>query len=119
MPTVKTELDDATYAYLVTKRKAAGLPSVSALFLSKCGVLDDGKEAAEIVRLALKRSKSKDAGFEFRVRDLFPKAQWEKFSKGARLRAGRLFCSEISAAVHGIRAARKSPSNQQIYVVAQ
>jgi hypothetical protein len=118
MPVIKTRLDVETYAKLVLQRKAAGLPSVSALFLQKCGVLTDGKQAGEIVRRSLRNAKGKDSGFEFRLRDLFPKKDWERFSKGARLRAGRLFYEQVSTAVHGIRAVRKSPSNQQIYVVA-
>jgi hypothetical protein len=118
MPTIKTRIDDEIYSVLVEQRKRAGLPSISALFLEKCGVLTDEKEAGEIVRLALHRAKAKASGFEFRLRDLFPRRDWEQFSKGARLRAGRLFFEQISAAVHGIRALRKSPSNQQVYVVA-
>jgi len=118
MPTVKTHVDDETYAMLVQKRRAAGLPSVSALFLQKCHVLTDAKEAGEIVRRGLKRAKGKDSGFEFRLRDLFHKNDWEKFSKSARLRAGRLFYEQVCTTVHGIRALRKSSSNQQIYIVA-
>jgi hypothetical protein len=116
MPTVKTHLDDATYAVLVQKRKAAGLPSVSALFLQKCDVLTDHKEAAEIVRRGLKRAKSRTTGFEFRLRDLFP--EWNQFTKGTRLRAGRLFYERVADADHGIRAVRKSSSGQQVYAVA-
>lgn len=118
MPTIKTHVDDETYTFLVKQRKKAGLPSVSALFLKQAGALTDGQEAGEIVRRALKIAKGKDSGFEFRLRDLFATKDWERFSKGARLRAGRLFYEEIAAAVHGIRALRKSASNQQIYVVA-
>lgn len=118
MPMIKTQVDDATYALLVKKRRKAGLPSVSALFLKECNVLTDSSEAGEIVRKALKVAKGKDKGFEFRLRDLFKTPEWERFSKGARLRAGRLFFEEISAATHGIRASRKSASNQQMYVVA-
>jgi hypothetical protein len=118
MPMIKTNVDDDTYALLVRKRKKAGLPSVSALFLKECGVLSDAKEAGEIVRRALKTAKGKDSGFEFRLRDLFAKNNWNAFSKGARLRAGRMFHDEIAAAIHGIRTGRKSASNHQFYVVA-
>ncbi len=118
MPVIKTVVDDATYAVLVKMRRSAGHPSVSALFLKQCAVLTDGSEAEEIVRKALKFAKTRDKGVEFRLRDLFKKTDWERFSKGARLRAGRLFYVEISAATHGIRASRKSASNQQMYVVA-
>lgn len=118
MPIIKTDVDDETYALLVKMRQKAGLPSVSALFLKQCNVLTDGSEASEIVRRALRTAKGKNKGFEFRLRDLFKTADWERFSKGARLRAGRLFFEEIAAATHGIRAVRKTSSNQQIYVVA-
>lgn len=118
MPTIKTHVGPTEYALLAKKRKAAGLPSISALFLKECGVLTDGSEAGEIVRKALRVAKGKDKGFEFRLRDLFKTTDWERFSKGARLRAGRLFFEEIAAATHGIRAQRKSASNQQVYVVA-
>jgi hypothetical protein len=118
MPTIRTTIDDPTYAKLVTARKASGLPSVSALFLQRCDVLDESMEAIEIVRrakaLALKRpSKSR-----FRLRDLFPSATWEGFSKGARLRAGRLFFEMMGAAKDGVRPDQKSASGHQFYVKA-
>jgi hypothetical protein len=118
MPMVKTMLDDEAYASLVIMRKREGVPSVSALFLKRCGMLTDDKQAGEIVKRALKIAKGKQSGFEFRLRDLFPAAQWELWSKGSRLRAGRMFFEEIATAVHGIRQARKSSSNHQYYVVA-
>ena len=118
MPMVKTQTDTSTYALLVKMRKAEGLPSVSALFLKKCGVLADKDEANEIVQRGLKLAKRRTRGKEFRLRDLFDATEWERFSKGARLRAGRLFYEKVCAAVDGIRATRKSGSNQQMYVVA-
>lgn len=118
MTTVKTTLDEATYKLLVAMRKKAGLPSVSALFLKKCGVLDDHAEAAEIARRALSAAKRKPRGTEYRLRDLFPRTSWEKFSKGARLRAGRMFFEEVASAAHGVRATRKSSTNHQFYETA-
>jgi hypothetical protein len=118
MPTVKTKLDEASYARLVTLRRREGLPSVSALFLYKCGVLTDQMEAGEIVRRALRMAKQKPSGTRFRLRDLFVTRDWEAFSKGARLRAGKMFYDEIGSAVHGVRAERKSSANHQLYVTA-
>lgn len=118
MPLIKTVIDDATYATLVSLRKREGVPSVSALFLKRCNILTDDKEAGEITKRALKIAKGKDSGFEFRLRDLFPRTQWEKWSKGARLRAGRMFFDDVATAVHGVRALRKSSSNHQYYIVA-
>ncbi|MGO7266108.1 DUF1413 domain-containing protein [Rhizobium johnstonii] len=118
MKTVKTIMDDQTYAYLVKERKKAGVPSVSALFLLKCDVLTDAKEAGEIVRRALRIAKGKPVGYEFRLRDLFTSESWNAFSKGARLRAGKMFHEEIAAAVDGLRVSRKSSSNHQYYLVA-
>ncbi len=118
MPMIKTIVDEGTYKRLVRDRKAAGLPSVSALFLKKCGVLDEETEAAEIVRSALKTAKRKSSGCQFRLRDLFPRERWESFSRGARLRAGRMFNAEMAAAVDGIRIGPKTASNHQTYVVA-
>ena len=118
MRIIKTRLDDAGFAKLSKMRKTAGLPSISALFLEKCGLLSDEKEAQEIVRLALIRAKKKPRGTEFRLRDLFVKSLWEEFSKGARLRSGKMFYDRVSAAVHGIRDCGKSPSNHQLYIRA-
>lgn len=115
MTTIKTSVDDATYAKLVAMRKTAGLPSVSALFLSKCRVLTDQAEATEIVSRAFTRAKKRVGRPDFRLRDLFPTAEWEKFSKGARLRAGKVFHEKVGAAVDGIRATRKSSTNHQFY----
>jgi len=114
MPVIKTEVDDATYKNLVGKRKRLGLPSVSALFLKSCNEYDDQTEANEIVRVALSAAKKKASGDEFRLCDLFPQ-RWDKFAKGARLRAGKMFSDEIKAAIHGIRTSRKSSSNHQFY----
>jgi len=100
-------------------RKAAGLPSVSALFLLKSGELDDRAEANEIARRALKSAKRNPKGEEYRLRDLFPQQIWESFSKGARLRAGRMFFEAVASAVHGVRATRKSSTNHQFYETAQ
>jgi hypothetical protein len=118
MPTIRTSVDNDTYAKLVKARKAAGLPSVSALFLQKCNVLDDSMEAAEIVRRAKKLAIEKPNKARFRLRDLFKSAAWERFSKGARLRAGRLFYDEMSAARDGIRPDQKSASGHQFYIKA-
>lgn len=118
MPVIKTIVDDATYASLVRKRKKAGVPSVSALFLKNCDELTDEKEAAEIVRQAIKAAAAMGSGEEFKLQDLFPTNRWERFSKGARLRGGRMFKAEVDAAQLGIRAIRKSSSNHQFYVRA-
>ena len=117
MKTVKTRMDDHTYAKLVAMRKAAGLPSVSALFLDRCGHLTDQAEAAEIARRALTAAKRKASGQEYLLRDLFP-GRWDEFSKGARLRAGKMFHEQVASAVHGIRATRKSATNHQLYETA-
>jgi Domain of unknown function (DUF1413) len=118
MPTVKTRVDAKTYRSLVKMRKAAGLPNVSALFLHKCDLLTDDGEAAEIVRTALQRAKRKSDDDDYRLRDLFSKKTWEQFSKGARLRAGRMFQQKIAAALDGIRATRKNATNHQFYQTA-
>ncbi|ANL87115.1 DUF1413 domain-containing protein [Rhizobium phaseoli] len=118
MKTIKTVVDDETYARLVKERKKAGVPSVSAYFLLKADVLTDQEEAGEIVRKALSAVKKKDVGFEFRLRDLFPSSSWDGFSKGARVRAGKMFHEKVAAATLGLRASRKSSSNHQFYKVA-
>ncbi len=115
MPTVKTTIDDDKYAKLVRMRKMAGVPSVSALFLQKVGMLDEKEEASDITRLALRSAKRKPAKSEYLLRDLFLKQRWEQFSKGARLRAGKMFNAEVASAVHGIRATRKAASGHQYY----
>lgn len=118
MPIIKTTVDDATYASLTDKRKKAGVPSVSALFLKSCGELTDEKEGAEIVRQGMRVAVKRKPGEEFKLQDLFPIKRWEGFSKGARLRGGRMFKAEVDGARAGIRAVRKSSSNHQFYVRA-
>jgi hypothetical protein len=117
MPTIKTKIDATTYRKLVKMRKAAGLPSVSALFLDKCDLLTDTGAAAEMVRIALNRAKEKSGDSEYRLRDLFPK-NWENLPKGARLRAGRMFQEKVASALHGVRATRKTATNHQLYRTA-
>jgi hypothetical protein len=116
MPTIRTTVDDETYSKLVAARRAAGLPSVSALFLSKCNLLDENLEAAEIVRQAKRRAIKKTDNEHFRLRDLFQPTAWDGYSKGARLRAGRLFYDEMAAARDGIRPDQKSASGHQFYI---
>jgi hypothetical protein len=106
MPTVRTIVDDDTYAALSRKRRQAGLPSISALFLSRCDELTYEHEAGEIVRKAIRLASQRRPGDETR---------WKQFSKGARLRSGRMFKAEVDAARRGIRAVRKSSSNHQFY----
>lgn len=118
MKTIKTMVDDAVYADLVKARRAAGLPSVSAMFLKSSGVLSDNDEAREIVKVALQRAAKQPKGHKFRLRDLFPNSLWEGFSKGARLRAGRQFFERISGATLGIRSLPKTTSNHQRYEIA-
>lgn len=118
MKTIKTAVDDTVYAKLARKRRSEGLPSISALFLKECGVLSDRSEAREIVEKALIRARKKPSGYEFRLRDLFPSTQWDRFSKGARLSAGRRFFDRVAEATHGIRTLPKTSSNHQRYRVA-
>jgi len=118
MPVIRTIVDDETYASLTKKRKKAGLPSVSALFLKECDELTDQHEAGEIVRKALRSAARKEPNIKFKLQDLFPARHWEKFSKGARLRGGRMFKAEVDGAQSGIRAVEKSSSNHQYYVRA-
>ncbi|WP_375404242.1 DUF1413 domain-containing protein [uncultured Sphingomonas sp.] len=118
MKVIKTIIDDETYASLARKRKRAGVPSISALFLRNCNELTDEKEAGEIVRQAMKAAAKMDPGSEFKLQDLFTTRHWEGFSKGARLRGGRMFKAEVDGARAGIRTVRKSSSNHQFYVRA-
>lgn len=111
---IKTHVDPETYRRLSRLRRDEGLPSISALFLKKCELLTDSSEADEIVRGALKRVKErKEIGEEFCLRDLF--TQWEDYSKGARLRAGKLFFQRVQAARDGIHPCGKNRSGQQLY----
>jgi hypothetical protein len=116
MVTIKTQVDDNTYRQLVADRKAAGLPSVSALLLKNSNALDEAGEAREIVRKAKYRAGRLRPDDKFRLKDLFKPNQWEGFSKGARLRAGRLFYEMVSAAKDGILPGPKSGSGHQTYL---
>jgi len=115
MPTIKTTIAKPDYDKLVAMRKREGLPSVSALFLKKTIGLTDDMAASEIVRRALAAAQAKARGTTFRLRDLFPATTWERFPKGARLRAGRAFNARVSTATDGIRIGKKSASNHQMY----
>ncbi len=118
MVTIKTKVDDKTYRKLVKMRTDAGLPSVPALFLDRLGMLTDEKEANEIVDQALRRATEKPSGTIFKLSDLFGTRVWTRLSKGARLRAGKLFNAKVSLATDGIRAVKKSSSGHQYYEVA-
>jgi Domain of unknown function (DUF1413) len=118
MPIIKTVVDEETYAKLVRLRRSEGLPSVSALFLKKAGVFTEEKEASEIVRAAFAQVNRRSKGYEFRLRDLFPRDRWEAFSKAGRLRAGRIFHAEASTARRGVLIGGKTASNHQLYKVA-
>lgn len=115
MPVIRTVVDDETYASLSQKQRKAGLLSISALFLSMCNESPENAEADEIVRRAIKLASFKLPGEEFRLQDLFPAETWESFSKGARLRSGRIFKAEAKTGLRGIQAVRTSGSNHQFY----
>ncbi len=115
MPTIKTTVDDAVYADLVAQRKAEGLPSVSALFLKKCDALTDQKEAAEIVKRAVSQATKRAGKPQYKLKELFPKLHWEKFSKPSRLLAGKMFNAKVNGTYIGIVALQKSSSNHQFY----
>lgn len=116
MPTIRTTVDASTYARLVSKRRAKGLPSVSALFLDGCGELTDQQSANEIVKKAVKAAEKKKVGDMFRLKDLFPIQHWEAFPKPARINAGKAFNALVSSAPW-IEEAHKSASNHQYYRV--
>jgi hypothetical protein len=118
MPTIKTNVDPATYSKLVEITKQEGLLSISALFLKRAGVPTDRAESDEILRRALIRAKAKGSGETFRVRDLFLPGRWKAFSTGARLRAGRAFHAKVAAGGESfeIGLGPKTPENHQTYV---
>lgn len=116
MKTIKTMVDAETYSMLVRERRRLRLPSVSALFLKKCGVLTDVDEAREIVEAARRKIARLDEGGRFTLRELFQDEQWEGFAKGARLRAGRLFHEYAAEEAHGIVILEeKTSANHQMY----
>jgi len=116
MPTIKTIVDDETYARLTRQRRAAGLVSISALFLTNCGELSYKNEAPMIVRIAMSRALQREIGAEFTLSKLFQASEWKSFDKIARLRSGRMFKAEVDAAGLGIRAHRISSGNHQMYL---
>lgn len=119
MRTVKVRLEDDNYAKLVQLRRRKGLPTVAALFLERCGILDDQQTAAEIVRRARQRAKDRPDGDAYLLSDLFKKREWTKFPKGARLRAGKMFNEVVCLATDGIRAAHKTSSGHQVYITTK
>ena len=118
MPVIKTAVDQHAYARLARMRLAEGVPSISALFLKKCGMATDDGIASDIVKNALIRAKKLPKKYTFKLSDLFSDAEWDGFPKGARLRAGRAFFGRVAAARDGIRPSHKSSSNHQFYIVA-
>ena len=114
MPTIRTTVDPSTYARLVSKRRAKGLPSVSALFLDGCGELTDRQSANEIVKKAVQAAEKRKIGDMFRLKDLFPTQHWGGFPKPARINAGKAFNAFVSSA-RWIEEAHKSASNHQYY----
>jgi hypothetical protein len=116
MVTIKTIVDKDMYARLAKKRRAAGMVSISALFLKQCGEPSERNEADTIVRRALSRAANKAEGEEFTLPKLFRPAEWQGFDKTARLRSGRMFKAEINTKRFRIRPLRLSSANHQVYV---
>lgn len=114
MKTVKTPMSEQTYAKLVVMRRAEGVPSIAALFLKKCGVLDDEQTADEIVTKAVQKASRQPAGEVFTLKSLFGPEEWESFAKGARLKAGKRFYDRITARP-GFEDSGKTTSNHQRY----
>lgn len=116
MVVIKTVVDKETYARLADRRRAAGLVSISALFLKQCGEPGDRNDEHTIVRRALSRAIKKEEGEEFTLPRLFRQAEWQAFDKTARLRSGRMFKAEVNTTRFGIRPLRLSSANHQVYV---
>ena len=116
MKTVKVRVELPVYEQLVAMRRAEGMPSVPALLLKQCGLLSEEVVATEIVRRALARAKERVGEPAYRLSDLFGKAIWRRFPKGARLLAGKMFAERVASAVEGIRTSGKTSSGHQLYV---
>lgn len=115
MKTIKVSVDDATYQRLVRARREAGLPSTAAYLLQRAEELTEDVEAQEIVTQAIPRAAAQTEPFT--LKSLFNPTLWGAFSKGARLRAGRMFFTRVSVAQDGIAIGGKTSSGHQLYFV--
>ncbi|HYC06255.1 MAG TPA: DUF1413 domain-containing protein [Azospirillaceae bacterium] len=117
MKTVRVTMSDEAHTKLQAQAKADGLPGIASLLLKSAGQLTEDAEAANINRTAILRAKKLPVDSTFRLRDLFPASDWERFSKGARLRAGREFVADVRAKlVQGVRYKEKTQQNHHVYV---
>ena len=118
MKTVRVAISDENFTALSAKAKVLGLPGIASLLLKNSGMLNDETEAADIVKKAIKLARRKEAREEFRLKELFGPEDWDQFSKGARLRAGRQFAAKVleEGVSLGLAKTGKTSSNHHTYV---
>jgi len=109
-------MSDEVYEQLRRAAKDNGYPGIGSYLLDKAGALTDDAEAADIVKKARVRFRTRPLGKPFTLRQLFEPDHWNGFSKAARIGAGRLFFDNATSGIDGLAVGPKSGSNHQTYV---
>jgi hypothetical protein len=81
-------------------------------------VTTDPIDADAIVRMGVAVAGDDPPIGEFKLRSLFPKAQWESFDRGQRQQAGKLF-KHIMSAREGARLNGPNTANHQRYELSE
>lgn len=116
MKTVRVTMPAEDFSILSAEAKEEGFPGIASLLLFRAGRSSADAEAADIKKKAFVRAMKLDVGITFRLKDLFNQEAWENYSRGARIRAGQQFFSDVQSEVEGIEAIREPNTNGQRYV---
>jgi hypothetical protein len=117
MKTVRVTMSDEAFAQLSAEARKKKLPGIASLLLSKSDVLSDEAAGADIAKKAARNASKLADGERFKLRQLFEPDDWEGFTKGSRVYAGRIFFEEVTnGKVANVADDGKSSSNHQFYV---
>ena len=111
-------MSDEAFGLLNAEARKKKLPGIASLLLSKSGVLSDEAAGADIAKRATRNAGKLAPGMRFKLRQLFEPAEWEGFTKGSRVYAGRIFFEQVtSGKVANVIDDGKSSSNHQLYAM--
>jgi len=115
---VRVVMSDETFERLKAKAREAGNLGIAAYLLSQVHEQTHDAEVHIIVRRAEMRAlnRAPEDG-PFLLKKLFKTEDWEKFTKPAKLAAGKEFFARVEAGlIAGIALGEKNSSNHQTYV---
>ncbi len=118
MKNVRITMADDVYEQIAAKAQVAGFSGISSYLLSLAGGDADESEVESILNRAREPAMTlTTVGKQFRLKALFGKDEWESYSKGVRIKAGKRFYADVIARkLPNIDEGPLTGSNHQTYI---